>query len=108
MLKTIKTLVLGATIATLTVASAQSQDHDLKPTIVLVHGAYAESSSWDAVSARLTKDGYLAIAATRFAASRPMQHPSRRSFAPSTDRWFWSATPMADRSSPKPQTAIRT
>ncbi|MGV2183991.1 alpha/beta fold hydrolase [Rhizobium rhizogenes] len=63
MLKIIRTLALGATITTLTVASAQSQDHDLKPTIVLVHGAFAESSSWDAVSTRLTKDGYVTIAA---------------------------------------------
>ena len=63
MLKIIKVLALGAAIATLTVASAQSQDYDLKPTIVLVHGAFAESSGWDAVIARLTKDGYVAIAA---------------------------------------------
>ncbi len=63
MLKNIKVLALGAVIATLTVANAQSQDHDPKPTIVLVHGAFAESSSWDAVIARLTKDGYVAIAA---------------------------------------------
>jgi pimeloyl-ACP methyl ester carboxylesterase len=63
MLKIIKVLALGAAIATLTVASAQSQDHDLKPTIVLVHGAFAESSSWDEVITRLTKDGYVTIAA---------------------------------------------
>ena len=63
MLKLIKALALGAAIATLTVASAQSQDHDLKPTVVLVHGAFAESSSWDAVIVRLTRDGYVAIAA---------------------------------------------
>jgi pimeloyl-ACP methyl ester carboxylesterase len=63
MLKIIKVLALGAAIATLTVASAQSQEHDLKPTIVLVHGAFAESSSWDAVITRLTMDGYVAIAA---------------------------------------------
>lgn len=63
MLKLIKVLALGAVIATLTVASAQAEDRDLKPTIVLVHGAFAESSSWDAVIARLTKDGYVAIAA---------------------------------------------
>ncbi|GAA4745592.1 alpha/beta hydrolase [Sphingomonas daechungensis] len=34
-----------------------------RPTIVLVHGAFAESSSWDAVIARLSKDGYRVIAA---------------------------------------------
>ncbi|WP_246674058.1 alpha/beta hydrolase [Mesorhizobium sp. B2-3-13] len=35
----------------------------VKPTIVLVHGAFAESSSWNAVIADLNKDGYKAIAA---------------------------------------------
>jgi pimeloyl-ACP methyl ester carboxylesterase len=29
-----------------------------KPSIVLVHGAWADSSSWDAVVARLQRDGY--------------------------------------------------
>jgi pimeloyl-ACP methyl ester carboxylesterase len=33
-----------------------------KPTIVLVHGAFAESASWDGVIARLTADGYPAVA----------------------------------------------
>ena len=35
----------------------------VKPTIILVHGAFADSSSWDGVSARLQKDGYTVIAA---------------------------------------------
>ena len=34
-----------------------------KPTIVLVHGAFAESSSWDPVVAQLNRDGYRVIAA---------------------------------------------
>lgn len=34
-----------------------------KPTIVLVHGAFAGSSSWNPVIARLAKDGYPVIAA---------------------------------------------
>ena len=29
-----------------------------KPTVVLVHGAWADSSSWDAVVRRLLHDGY--------------------------------------------------
>jgi pimeloyl-ACP methyl ester carboxylesterase len=33
-----------------------------KPTIVLVHGAFAESASWDGVVRRLLDDGYPAIA----------------------------------------------
>ena len=44
-------------------ATAQSLPQPDKPTIVLVHGAFAESSSWDPVIARLGKDGYRVIAA---------------------------------------------
>lgn len=33
-----------------------------KPTIVLVHGAFAESASWDGVTARLLADGYPVVA----------------------------------------------
>src|SRR5262249_36809817 len=35
----------------------------VKPTIVLVHGAFAESASWESVIPFLTKDGYRVIAA---------------------------------------------
>jgi hypothetical protein len=31
---------------------------DVKPTIVLVHGAFADGSSWDGVIERLQRDGY--------------------------------------------------
>ena len=34
-----------------------------KPTVVLVHGAFADSSSWNGVIALLTSDGYSVIAA---------------------------------------------
>ncbi|KQQ33117.1 alpha/beta hydrolase [Duganella sp. Leaf126] len=34
-----------------------------KPTVVLVHGAFADSSSWDGVIARLAQDGYTVVAA---------------------------------------------
>ncbi|MEO9338650.1 alpha/beta hydrolase [Mesorhizobium sp. SB112] len=33
-----------------------------KPTIVLVHGAFADSSSWNAVIANLQRDGYATVA----------------------------------------------
>jgi pimeloyl-ACP methyl ester carboxylesterase len=42
-----------------TIASAE----DAKPTIVLVHGAFAESSSWNGVIGLLEKDGYTVVAA---------------------------------------------
>lgn len=34
-----------------------------KPTIILVHGAFADSSSWDGVSAKLRASGYKVVAA---------------------------------------------
>jgi len=43
-------------------AAAQVTGQD-KPTIILVHGAFAESSSWASVIAGLEKDGYRVIAA---------------------------------------------
>ncbi|MGO8212810.1 alpha/beta hydrolase, partial [Rhizobium ruizarguesonis] len=33
-----------------------------KPTVVLVHGAVADASSWNGVSTRLEKDGYPVVA----------------------------------------------
>lgn len=43
--------------------AAHAQAAPEKPVIVLVHGAFAESSSWEPVIARLEKDGYRVIAA---------------------------------------------
>lgn len=56
---------LALTVAfSLTGLSAQAQSQTpTKPTIVLVHGAFADSSSWDGVVADLTRDGYHVAAA---------------------------------------------
>jgi pimeloyl-ACP methyl ester carboxylesterase len=35
----------------------------VKPTVVLVHGAFADSSSWDGVTAKLLADGYRVVGA---------------------------------------------
>ena len=43
-------------------ALAQNQSAQSKPTIVLVHGAFAESSSWNEVISRLDNDGFRVIA----------------------------------------------
>jgi pimeloyl-ACP methyl ester carboxylesterase len=43
--------------------SAGAQEASTRPTIVLVHGAFAESSSWSGVIEKLDRDGYHAIAA---------------------------------------------
>ncbi len=39
-------------------AAAHTTPQQPKPTVVLVHGAWADSSSWDGVVARLQADGY--------------------------------------------------
>jgi pimeloyl-ACP methyl ester carboxylesterase len=39
-----------------------SQQTDVKPTIVLVHGAFADASSWNGVIERLQQQGYTVIA----------------------------------------------
>jgi len=64
-------IVAGVTAAaTLSASAASRRDgrhHHLpatKPTIVLVHGAWADSGSWDAVLGRLQRDGYVVWAPT--------------------------------------------
>jgi pimeloyl-ACP methyl ester carboxylesterase len=51
-------ILLGATFAT-TPASARAAD---KPTVVLVHGAFADASGFGAVTSRLQRRGYTVIA----------------------------------------------
>ncbi|QPB23566.1 alpha/beta hydrolase [Rhizobium sp. 007] len=53
-----------ATAATVSGSALGQPTHPQdKPTIVLVHGAFAESSSWSDVIGELRRDGYTAIAA---------------------------------------------
>ena len=61
-----KKLIAGLALAFAMVAgpNAFAQTHDTgKPYIVLVHGAFADASSWKGVIKILRKDGYFAIAA---------------------------------------------
>lgn len=57
--KVFATLALTATMFGATAAFAAP----VKPTVVLVHGAFADSSSWNGVVKILEKDGYPVIAA---------------------------------------------
>jgi len=59
----IKTMALAGAVALSAGAIGHAADQQSKPTIVLVHGAFAESSSWNGVISELEKDGYPAIAA---------------------------------------------
>lgn len=58
--------VLIATLATVlssALSSATAKEQAMKPTIVLVHGAFADASSWNGVIPILERDGYRVIAA---------------------------------------------
>ncbi|MET0498659.1 MAG: alpha/beta hydrolase [Steroidobacteraceae bacterium] len=57
-----KNLIVAAALTAAFASSAVTAQSD-KPTIVLVHGAFAGTSSWNGVIAQLEKDGYSVIAA---------------------------------------------
>lgn len=65
-MRTIKSLLaatLTAALALTSLHSAAAQPDADKPTVVLVHGAFAESSSWNGVATRLLNQGYPVVAA---------------------------------------------
>jgi pimeloyl-ACP methyl ester carboxylesterase len=55
--------IAGFALAATALASSAALAQTGKPTIVLVHGAFAESSSWNNVVKILKKDGYPVVAA---------------------------------------------
>ena len=57
------TVAALATPATFASASTAQYDSPSKPTVVLVHGAWADASSWAKVTSRLQDDGYRVLAA---------------------------------------------
>ena len=77
-------------------------------TVVLVHGAFTDASSWNGVIERLQAAGQKVTApATRCAAFRLTRPTSRRSSSRSRDRSSPSATPTPVRSSrPPPQPRV--
>jgi pimeloyl-ACP methyl ester carboxylesterase len=55
--------LMASTVVFTTAASAsRSDDAQLKPTIVLVHGAWADASGWNGVTQRLQRRGFTVIA----------------------------------------------
>ena len=63
-MQTILKLLILALAGWSGIAAAQTPPKtSTQPTVVLVHGAFAESSSWNAVVGELLKDGYPVIAA---------------------------------------------
>lgn len=57
-----KSLIVGITLAAATLAGADACAQTAKPTVVLVHGAFADASSWNGVIRILKNDGYPVVA----------------------------------------------
>lgn len=58
------TLFASLALAAAMVSASAAMAAPVKPTVVLVHGAFADSSSWNGVVKILEKDGYPVIAAS--------------------------------------------
>ncbi|MFJ3524269.1 alpha/beta fold hydrolase [Pseudomonas sp. NPDC090203] len=58
-----KKILAGLAFAAVVSSSAFASAADVKPTVVLVHGAFADSSSWNGVVKVLQKDGYTVVSA---------------------------------------------
>lgn len=60
-----RTLLKVMTLAAAMTATGAAQSAQLaaKPTIILVHGAFADASGWNGVVAKLSRDGYPVVAA---------------------------------------------
>ncbi len=58
-----KKLIAGSLLLAASALPLVAQAQAAKPTIVLVHGAFADSSSWNGVIPILQRDGYTVIAA---------------------------------------------
>ncbi|MEV0136413.1 alpha/beta hydrolase [Dactylosporangium sp. NPDC050688] len=57
-------LATAAGIMAVSGSAAQAgRDRGMKPTVVLVHGAFADSSGWNRVTRQLLRDGYPVVAA---------------------------------------------
>jgi len=58
-----KTLIMAALAASVTIQVQAAPATAQKPTVVLVHGAFADSSSWNGVVTILQRHGYRVVAA---------------------------------------------
>lgn len=59
MIRRIQTALIAGAFAVMATAAIAA---DAKPTVVLVHGAFADASSWNGVIKKLEKDGYPVVA----------------------------------------------
>ena len=80
-----------------------------KPTIVLVHGAWADGSSWNGVTSRLQNEGFPVRVPPNPLRSLPGDSETIADFLSTIrDRSSWSDTRTAAPSSPTPPPATAT
>ena len=102
------TITVGVTVAALSGcggAAAEQAPSERpapadRPTVVLVHGAFADSSSWNGVIEDLKRDGYPVIAAANPLRGSAQRRRVRRAASGGQRvraRSCWQATPTADR-----------
>lgn len=62
-MKAIKNIALALSITAAAVPALAAPATSVKPTVILVHGAFADATSWNGVATRLRADGYPVIGA---------------------------------------------
>ena len=62
-MKTINTIALALSLTSAAAAVPVQAAPAVKPTVILVHGAFADATSWNGVAAKLRADGYPVIGA---------------------------------------------
>ena len=106
-LRTLVALAAVGLASITSVTTARARGVSPKPTVVLVHGAFADSSGWDGVIDRLRHDGYPVRAARiRCSDCGSTPTPSVPSSTASQAPRSWSATPTAAPSSRRPPAGI--
>ncbi|RCG28681.1 alpha/beta hydrolase [Sphaerisporangium album] len=76
---------LAAALLTVPAASAATASSDTKPTIVLVHGGFADASNWNGVISRLQAKGYPVMAPANPLRGLPVDAPYIASVLKSID-----------------------
>ncbi|MFF3733903.1 alpha/beta fold hydrolase [Streptomyces sp. NPDC002476] len=59
--RTVAAALVAAAVAAPAIPAAAADPADGKPTVVLVHGAFADASGWNGVAQRLRSDGYQVV-----------------------------------------------
>ncbi len=101
-IRTLTAMCVLALAAVLSVGVSPAAANPM-PTIVLVHGAFADTTSWDPVAAELRGRGHdVVVSSNPLRGPATTRPPSRRPSPTSRVRCCWSGTRTAVSSSPTP------